>query len=280
MADTPAFQFVTEAPRSAMSIVAHPDDTEFSCGGTLATWAKAGAEITMVIITDGSKGSPDRSLTYAQLMAMRKGEQEAAAKHLGVARVVYLDYEDGVLQPTIALRRDIARVIRQYRPAVIITGDPDARFGGDNYINHPDHRAAAEATLYGIFPAADNHNYYPELLAEGLEPHYVEQLYITQWGEGSAVVALDEEAMQAKLAALGEHTSQFKLSDVEPFVRERTKEASEKYGVPYVETYRRLILREPRSAKEQAEAKAEQTVQATDPAAESAREVATVGGEE
>ncbi len=280
MADTPEFQFVEEAPKSAMSIMAHPDDTEFSCGGTFAIWARAGTEITMVILTDGSKGSPDRSLTYAQLMEMRKAEQAAAAKLLGVTRVVHLDYEDGVLQPTIELRRDIARVIRQYRPAVIITGDPDARFGGENYINHPDHRAAAEATLYGIFPAADNHNYYPELLAEGLEPHYVEQLYITQWGEGKTVVALDEEAMNAKLAALGEHTSQFKLSDVEPFVRERTAEASAKYGVPYVETYRRLILREPRSAKEQAEVNAEQQIQATDPVAEESREVATVGSEE
>ncbi len=280
MADTPDVKEVKIAtpPASAMTILAHPDDAEFGSGGTIATWAKAGTEITMVIVTDGSKGSPDRTLTPAQLILLRQEEQARAAKILGVAHVVHLGHEDGYLQPTISLRRDIARAIRQYRPEVIITGDPDARFGGENYINHPDHRAAAEAALYGIFPAADNHNYFPELLAEGLEPHYVQSLYIQQWGEGSTVVPVSEEAMNTKIAALAEHKSQFDIKDVEGFVRERTAEIGKKHDQPYAETYRVLVLHEPRSAKAaKAAAEAEQTMQETDAVAEAVKEPASVG---
>lgn len=267
---------IATPPASAMTILAHPDDAEFGSGGTLAMWAQAGTEITMVILTDGSKGSPDRTLTPTELLQMRQEEQARAAKALGVAHVVHLGYEDGVLQPTIALRRDIARVIRQYRPEAIITGDPDARFGGDNYINHPDHRAAAEAALYGIFPAADNHNYFPELLAEGLEPHYVQLLYIQQWDGGSTVVPVTEEAMNAKIAALGEHKSQFDIKDVEKFVREGSAKTGEKHGLPYAETYRVLVLRTPRSAEEK-KADAAQTMEETDSVAQGAKEAANVG---
>jgi LmbE family N-acetylglucosaminyl deacetylase len=149
MAENPTTPAPTSAPapKSAMTILAHPDDAEFGSGGTLATWARQGTEITMVIVTDGSKGSDDRAITNEDLVAMRIVEQDRAAAVLGVTRVVRLGYEDGVLQPTIELRRDIARVIRQYKPEVVITGDPDGWFGGDFYINHPDHRAAAEAAL-------------------------------------------------------------------------------------------------------------------------------------
>jgi LmbE family N-acetylglucosaminyl deacetylase len=255
MADDPT---TTEAPtaapvpKSAMTILAHPDDAEFGCGGTLATWARQGTEITMVIVTDGSKGSDDRSITDEQLVRMRIEEQDRAAAALGVTRVVRLGYEDGVLQPTIALRRDVARVIRQYKPEIIITGDPDSRFGGDFYINHPDHRAAAEAALYGIFPAAGNHRFYPELLAEGLEPHKVREVWIEEWGGGKVFVDVTE-AMDAKIAALAEHKSQFDIKDVEPFVRKWTEETGKKFGVPFAESYRRIILERPPSAEEGAE---------------------------
>lgn len=240
------------APASAMTILAHPDDAEFGCGGTLATWARAGTEITMVIVTDGSKGNDDRSITSAQLVVMRKEEQARAAKVLGVTRVVHLDYEDGVLQPTIPLRRDIARAIRQYKPEVIITGDPESRFGGDFYINHPDHRAAAEAALYGIFPAADNFNFYPELLAEGLEPHKIKELWIEEWGGGTTFVDVSD-AIETKIAALAEHKSQFDIKDVEPFVRKWTAEVGKKFGVAFAESYRKITLDRPPDADAAAE---------------------------
>ncbi len=243
------------APASAMTILAHPDDAEFGCGGTLATWARQGTEITMVILTDGSKGSDDRAISNAQLIQMRIEEQDRAARVLGVTRVVRLGYEDGVLQPTVALRRDIARVIRQHKPEVVITGDPDSRFGGDFYINHPDHRAAAEAALYGIFPAAGNHRFYPELLAEGWEPHKVTAVLIEEWGGGTCFVDVTE-AMDAKIGALAEHTSQFAIKDVEEFVRKWTAETGAKFGVAFAESYRKITLERP-SAEEAAEAVSE-----------------------
>lgn len=242
----------TAAPSRAMTILAHPDDAEFGCGGTLATWARQGTEITMVIVTDGSKGNDDRSITPEQLVAMRKEEQDRAARILGVAHVVNLGYEDGVLQPTIGLRRDIARVIRRYKPDVIITGDPDNRFGGEFYINHPDHRAAAEAALYGIFPAAGNFNFYPELLAEGLEPHDVKEVWVEGWGDGTTFVDVTE-AMETKIAALAEHKSQFDIKDVEPFVRRWTEETGKKHGVGAAEAYRKITLHRPPDAEAGAE---------------------------
>jgi LmbE family N-acetylglucosaminyl deacetylase len=243
------------APARAMTIFAHPDDAKFCCSGTLATWARQGTEITMVIITDASKGSDDRAITDEQLVALRIAEQDRAAAALGVARVVRLGYEDGVLQPTIALRRDIARVVRQYQPEVVITMDPDIRFGGDSYINHPDHRAAGEAALYGIFPAAGNHRFYPALLAEGLEPHTVREVWIEGMSGGVASVYVDvTAAMGAKVAALAEHKSQFAIKDVEPFVRQWTEETGRKVGVPFAESYRRIVLARPSGAAEAAEA--------------------------
>lgn len=247
------------APARAMTIFAHPDDAEHCCAGTLATWARQGAEITMVIITDGSKGSDDRAITDEQLVAMRVAEQERAAQALGVTRVVHLDYEDGVLQSTIALRRDIARVIRQHKPEIVITMDPDIRLGGDAYINHPDHRAAGEGALYGIYPAAGNHRFYPELLAEGLEPHKVREVWIEGMSGGPVSVFVDvTEAIEAKIAALDEHKSQFAIMDVEPFVREWTAETGKKVGVAFAECYRKITLERPPGAAAAAEAVVEE----------------------
>jgi LmbE family N-acetylglucosaminyl deacetylase len=247
------------APARAMTIFAHPDDAEFCCGGTLAMWARQGTEITMVIITDASKGSDDRTITDEQLVVMRSAEQDRAAEALGVTSVVHLGYEDGVLQPTIGLRRDIARVVRQHRPEVVITMDPDIRFGGDSYINHPDHRAAGEAALYGIFPAAGNHRFYPELLAEGLEPHKVQEVWIEGMSGGPVSAYIDVTGtMDTKIAALAEHKSQFDIKDVEPFVREWTAETGKKVGVAFAESYRKITLERPSVAAEAGEAVAEE----------------------
>lgn len=245
------------APASAMTIFAHPDDAEFGCGGTLATWARQGTDITMVIITDGSKGSDDRAIPDAQLVQLRTAEQDSAACALGVARVVRLGYEDGVLEPTIALRRDIARAIRQHKPEVVITGDPDSRLGGDSYINHPDHRAAAEAALYGIFPAAGNHRFYPDLLAEGLEAHKVTTVLIMAEESESACFVDVTAAMGAKIGALAQHQSQFDIKDVEEFVRTWTAETGKKVGVEFAESYRRITLERPPAAEAVAEGASE-----------------------
>ncbi|MCA9974723.1 MAG: PIG-L family deacetylase [Anaerolineales bacterium] len=140
-------------PERALFIYAHPDDIEFGVAGTAAKWAKQGCEVTYVIITDGNAGSHEEGMTKEKIAAIRREEQSAAAQTAGAQQCVFLGYDDGMLQPTLALRKDLVREIRRYRPNVVVCGDP-AFYYSESYINHPDHRAAAVATLEAVFPAA------------------------------------------------------------------------------------------------------------------------------
>ncbi|MCP4360040.1 MAG: PIG-L family deacetylase, partial [Chloroflexi bacterium] len=126
-------------PKRAMFIYAHPDDIEFSVAGTAAKWAKGGCDITYIIITDGNVGSHDRSMTREQLADIRRSEQTAAAKVAGVHRCLYLGYDDGLLAPTLELRKQLVRLIRQHNPNVVVCGDPTTVLYSGR-INHPDHR--------------------------------------------------------------------------------------------------------------------------------------------
>ncbi|HEY4911228.1 MAG TPA: PIG-L family deacetylase, partial [Methylomirabilota bacterium] len=138
------------APACAMSIHAHPDDQEFTVGGTLAKWARAGSRVITVCITSGGAGSNQSTpldMTREALVPIREEEQRRACQALGISDVVFLGYEDGVLEPSIALRRDLTRIIRRYKPDAVVCGDPTVRFYGKGYMNHPDHRAAADVAL-------------------------------------------------------------------------------------------------------------------------------------
>jgi LmbE family N-acetylglucosaminyl deacetylase len=137
-----------------MVIVAHPDDAEFTTAGTVAAWAKAGCRVTYVVCTDGNAGSHEPGMTREKLAEIRRAEQRAACATLGVSEVVFLGYDDGQLQPTLDLRRDLVRVIRQVKPEVIITWDPTVMFVGGDYINHPDHRAQTGG-YYHVGPDGD-----------------------------------------------------------------------------------------------------------------------------
>ena len=142
-----------------MSIHAHPDDQEFTVGGTLAKWARAGSEIVTVCLTSGEAGSNDSTpadMTRAKLIPIRQEEQRLACQVLGIKEVVFLDAEDGMLQPTLALRREVTRVIRRFRPDAVVCGDPTVRFYGNRYLNHPDHRVAADVALDAVFPSAES----------------------------------------------------------------------------------------------------------------------------
>ena len=167
------------APARVLSIHAHPDDQEFTVAGTLAKWARAGSHVVTVCITSGEAGSnasTPADMTRERLVKIREEEQRAACGVLGIAEALFLGYEDGVLQPTLALRRDLARVIRRQRPDAVVCGDPTVRFYGTRYMNHPDHRVAADVTLDAVFPSAETRFIFPELLAEGLEPHHVREI--------------------------------------------------------------------------------------------------------
>ena len=160
-------------------VMAHPDDAEFGCGGTIAKWAAAGKEINYVLCTSGDKGSSDPNINTYRLAQTRRLEQTDAAHTLGAREVVFLSYEDGTLRNTLDLRRDIVREIRRFRPDAIICQDPTMRFGGNRYLNHPDHRAAGDACLDAVYPSARDPHVFPELLIENLLPHKVREVFMS-----------------------------------------------------------------------------------------------------
>jgi LmbE family N-acetylglucosaminyl deacetylase len=233
---------VIEEAERVMVIMAHPDDAEFTVAGTVAKWAREGKAVIYVICTDGSRGSNDPKVRPEQMVAVRRAEQDAAARVLGVEEVVYLGYEDGSLEPTLALRRDLTRVIRRYRPDIVICQDPTVRYYGDGYLNHPDHRAAGDAALDAVFPSARTRYIFPELLAEGLEPHTVRQVYITSSTSPNFWVDISD-TVELKIAALKEHESQVScLQGWEERVRTRAQGEAAGQDIAYAESFKRIIL--------------------------------------
>jgi LmbE family N-acetylglucosaminyl deacetylase len=203
--------------------MAHPDDPEFSCGGTLAKWAREGQEIRYLLLTCGDKGSDSPDVTPEMLCADRQTEQRAAAAIIGVKAVVFLNNRDGELVNTPDVRRDIVREIRRFKPDVIVTGDPTTYFRMNSYINHSDHRAAGAATLDAVFPAAGNRMYFPELLSEDLNPHAPKEIWMTGSNEPNMWVDVTE-TLDIKIAALKEHKSQIKEpEEMEKRIRERLR---------------------------------------------------------
>jgi LmbE family N-acetylglucosaminyl deacetylase len=230
-------------PERVVVIVAHADDIEFGCAGTIARWTDAGAKVTYVIVTDSGAGSNDPLTIKDELIALRQQEQIDAAAILGVTDIRFLGYQDGVLQPTLELRRDLTRIIREVRPQVVMLMDPTTVMNGDNtYINHPDHRAAGEAALYAVFPSAGTRPIFPELLAEGLEPHDVSFVYMTLT---TAPTHFFDVSMvyDRKLDSLRRHKSQLNEEVVE-MVRNWDAEAGKQHGFPYVEGFRIMKLRQ------------------------------------
>jgi len=227
-------------PPSAMVVVAHPDDAEFLCAGTVAKWAARGCEVTYVVITKGDKGSDDPEMTTERLAAIRETEQRAAGAVLGVQNFEFLGYPDGYLQPTLELRRDLARLIRKYRPHSVITFDPTNRFLSDTYINHPDHRAAGDATLDAVFPAARDRLTFPELLVDGYEPWKVRQVWLGAAAHPNAWVDISG-TLELKKQALLCHPSQLS-PEVALFVEGMARMAGEPKGLAAAEAFRRFII--------------------------------------
>ncbi|MGQ9503084.1 MAG: PIG-L deacetylase family protein [Anaerolineae bacterium] len=224
-----------EQQKHIMVIVAHPDDPEFYCGGTIARWAREGMEVCYLILTNGDKGSSDPTMTPERLAALRKAEQRTAAQILGVKEVVFLNEPDGELQPSPQLRQQVVREIRRYRPDIVVFPDPAAYYFDSGYINHPDHRIAGVVALEAIFPAARNRMYHPELLAQGLEPHAVHEIYLVgslqpnRWVDISDTIDLKIEAIKAHASQIGdpevlERVRQRAL-DVDPYGRQVYREA-------------------------------------------------------
>jgi len=190
----------------ALVVVAHPDDVDFGAAGTVATWVDAGISVSYCIVTDGDAGGFDLSVPRPEMAEIRRREQRAAAAALGVTDVVFLGYPDGRLVVSLDLRRDISRVIRQVRPQRVICSSPD-RVLDRLYASHPDHLAAGEAAVCAIYPDARNPFAHPDLLAAGLEPHAVAEMWVMAGGDPSEFVDVTD-AFDRKMEALLCHRSQ------------------------------------------------------------------------
>jgi LmbE family N-acetylglucosaminyl deacetylase len=227
-------------PRSAMVVVAHPDDAEFTMAGTIAAWTQAGCRVTYVVCTDGNAGTHEPGMTRERLAGIRRDEQRAACATLGVGEVVFLGYDDGQLQPTLELRRHLVRAIRNFKPDVVLTSDPTRLFSSDQYINHPDHRAAGLAALDAVAPASEMPLLWPETGA----PHKVRKVYVygnnqpNEWVDITATVDI-------KIEALKKHASQ--LEDWDPTDRIKTwsAETGREKGIAHAEAFRVITLVEP-----------------------------------
>lgn len=231
--------------KRGMVIMAHADDAEFGCSGTVAKWCAEGWEVVYVLCTDGSKGTSDRSLTSEQLAKIRRQEQINAGKVLGLKDVVFLGYPDGYLEPTLALRRDIAREIRRFRPDVVICSYPMRNLNVFWGVGHPDHIASGEATISAIFPAARDHLTFPELLKEGFEPHKVAEAWVVGASDPDLYVDVTDY-MDTSIKALMEHSSQlggWKPEDLSERMRQWRRESAHGRGMLYAEAFKRIRFR-------------------------------------
>ncbi|NMC13128.1 MAG: PIG-L family deacetylase [Chloroflexi bacterium] len=224
-----------------MVIVAHPDDIEFSCAGTVARWSRLGSRIAYVLCTSGEVGIAENGMTKARAAEIREKEQIAAAEIVGVKDVVFLREPDGLLQPTLELRKKLVREIRRFKPEVVITGDPTIMWAGEDYINHPDHRAAATAALDAVFPAAGQPNLFEELAEEGLSAHKPRKVYVSEWGPADQYINI-EETIEIKIAALRAHKSQMGEWDPSEQIRQWAAEYAKGKEMKYAEAFRVVTL--------------------------------------
>jgi LmbE family N-acetylglucosaminyl deacetylase len=221
-----------DVPESVLVVTAHPDDVDFGAAGSLARWAAAGSAISYCVVTDGDAGGFDPDVPRSEIPAIRQAEQRAAAAAIGVDDVRFLGYPDGRLVPSIELRRDISRVIRQVRPTRVLCQSPERNWTR-LYASHPDHLAAGEATICAVYPDSRNPFAHPELAEdEGLEAWTVAELWVMATPHPDTFVDITD-TLERKLAALLCHESQ--LPDpgrIEPLIREWGERMAALGGLP------------------------------------------------
>ncbi len=231
-----------KAPLRVLVISPHPDDLDFGCAGTLAVWARQGAEIFYTICTSGEKGSDDPAVTPSSLARTREKEQRAAAAVIGAREVAFLRKPDGELQYSLEFRGELVRMIRKYRPGIVISPDPANRAFDNQFLFHSDHRVVGELVFDAVYPAALNRNYYPEQLAAGLSPHAVTEIYFFGTAHPDLWVDIGP-TMDLKIQALRCHTSQLQDPQrMEEMVRDWFAEWGREKGMAYAERFRRLPI--------------------------------------
>jgi LmbE family N-acetylglucosaminyl deacetylase len=228
-----------ETKADYMIISAHPDDAEFGAAGSVARWTAAGKQVVYIVCTSGDKGSSDPDMVPQQLIKIREEEQRHAAALLGVCNVEFLRYPDQELEDTPSFRKLIVRMIRIYRPEIVLTSDPYRK-----YIWHRDHRIAGQVTLDAVYPYARDRLAYPDLIDEGVTPHKVEEIWF--WGTEDINLHLDiTETMDAKLAALFCHKSQMAsmgIQNVEKWVKDKCKEMAAGTAFTYAEGFHQVKI--------------------------------------
>lgn len=231
---------MTTADGRAMFVAAHPDDPDFLAGGTVARLVKEGRELTYVIVTNGNKGSSDPGVTPEQLVAIREAEQRRAARALGVGHVQFLGYEDGEIEDTRELRRDVTREIRRWRPDLIITLNPHRTY--NNFPGwHRDHRITGRVVLDCVYPLARDYLAFPELVPE-FEPHKVSEVYTIQWEHPRLVIDITD-TMELKLEAIRCHASQIAdFEAVEVRMRNRAAILGKEKTLSYAEGFDHIIV--------------------------------------
>jgi len=231
-------------PKNILVILAHPDDPEFFCGATIAEWVRQGNNVSYCLMTKGDKGVNEKFHANNDICDIRIREQKNAGSVLGVTDIEFMDNEDGYLVPSMELRKDIARIIRQKKPQIVVTCDPTNYYMHNDYINHPDHRAAGQIVIEAVFPAAQNPLFFTDLIDnENLPPHDVDEVWLSLPKEPNLVVDVTETWGQ-KIDALIEHRSQ--IGDVDEFrqkMMSRYTEDSDEKAPRYEESFKRIVYR-------------------------------------
>jgi len=229
-------------PERAMAIYAHPDDIEFSCAGTLARWAKEGCKNSYVIITSGDVGISDPDISREEARKIRESEARDAAEIAGADEIIFLGEPDGILEPSLEIRKRLVCEIRRFKPEVVICSDPSIIIASDTYINHPDHRAAATLALEAVFPAAGQPNLFEEIEIEnGYKAHKPRKVYVSSWEDSTTFVNI-ESTIDIKVKALRAHKSQMEGWDPEPMIKEWAKDYAKGKEMLYAEAYRVITL--------------------------------------
>ena len=224
--------------KRAMVIVAHPDDPEYFMGGTLAKLARHGVEVRVLVVTDGSKGSDDRTLSAEELTRIRREEQREAVRRWGGKDAIFFDYPDGELPDTPEVMRKVVREIRRFQPDLVLTNDPQRYYYESGRINHRDHRTIGAIVLDAVFPAARNFRYFPSLIEEGFETWYVREVWLCSPLEANHQLNT-EDVVEIRVNAILAHTSQ--VGDGSR-IRKRIADQRAR-GEPFIEKFKRIELR-------------------------------------
>lgn len=236
-------EFSPLQPKIVLGIAAHPDDLDVGAGGTIAYFASQGAEIHYLILTDGGKGSDDPTITSAELTKIRHQEQQTALGIVGGKSITFLDYPDGELEITRELKKEIVKTIRSIKPDVVITMDPTIIYSAEKgYINHPDHRAAGQATLDAVFPLARDRLTFPELYESGYLPHKTPTLLLVNFNTSNCTVDITN-TFDKKIQALQAHVSQFGNQDISAWVRAMAEEQGKQAGYELGESFVRIDIK-------------------------------------